>query len=85
MVLATNLQIVKYLKCIVYCTSQAIPAPPVPASANSSWCPVVCAQYAGLVITFDVSKTFDCEALINASFTAGLDHLQKSVCFSFLI
>ncbi|CDJ37177.1 SAG family member (sag13) [Eimeria tenella] len=35
-------------------------------------------QYAGLVITFDVSKTFDCEALINASFTAGLDHLQKA-------
>ncbi|CDJ62188.1 SAG family member [Eimeria necatrix] len=34
--------------------------------------------YSGLVITFDYSTAFDCEALINESFTAGLSHLQQA-------
>ncbi|CDJ37176.1 SAG family member [Eimeria tenella] len=33
--------------------------------------------YSGFVITFDHSTKSDCEALISASFTAGLSHLQQ--------
>lgn len=46
---------------------------------------VACSQYPGLVIPFDHSTEFDCEALINDSFYAGLSHLEESVCLIFLI
>ncbi|CDJ62192.1 SAG family member [Eimeria necatrix] len=40
------------------------------ADANTS-------KYSGLVITFQHSTAFDCEALIKESFAAGLSHLQQ--------
>ncbi|CDJ62196.1 SAG family member [Eimeria necatrix] len=50
------------------------------AGTDKSTCDATTANkspYSGLVITFDHSAEFDCESLINESFTTGLNHLQE--------